>query len=315
MQKVSFIIVIGMDIVIYSLEIIFPKSAIIFEKIYVFNQLFLYWFLISNQLWWFIMSTHLRIYIQTFRAVSITKTSQARNERSIKVNKAYIYSKKRIRKIEMGGLILMLLFLLSYGAICTFRLVAQIIGKWEIIKQQKLDWKKTGLWNTAKTIRTVQGYIDIALYLILIVSCITTYMFLKKSLKTNLHHYYSSSRKMLAFLMISDCLYFLSLLGSNGILLLIDKRLNSLPHLALYAKLSKVQIWAILGSIILQTIPLYLSAFYNIHGINFKQYLKTVLKGYNIKKLYVVNPSLFLWVKEGDRNTETSGNISDSEIM
>lgn len=62
--------------------------------------------------------------------------------------------------------------------------------------------------NVSNAWTEVKYALDIALYAIFIIACILLYMKLKATLRSNLHHYYENSRKMLFLIAFLNVAYF-----------------------------------------------------------------------------------------------------------
>ena len=94
-------------------------------------------------------------------------------------------------------------------------------------------------------------------------------------------------------LVICNMFYFTCLLVSMSILPAVNFKFKSVSHLT--NKNYKVnQIVVLITSLVLQRIPYFIMVYFNIKGINFKEYLATILKGYNIKNQSASSTSIFV---------------------
>jgi hypothetical protein len=87
--------------------------------------------------------------------------------------------------------------------------------------------------------------------------------------------------------------------------------LNAVLHIKRYRKYSFGQLLTLIGLIVMESIPLFFVAYFNVHAVDFRFFIKTVMGGYDMKVFYHQNPSIFIKIRNigfnrSDETKETS---------
>jgi len=169
-------------------------------------------------------------------------------------------------------------------------------------------------------------YLTLVIDSLILIFELVLYYKISKLLKEQLHFYYQKKKKDLLILTIVSILFFIIQI----ILKLPIKYFNSKADIMIYLNNFKIdkREFTVLEFVFVMVIdiaayaPLFFHVYFNIRNINFKVYLREVLKGYCLEHKYRIS-SGFIYVKERSNNlcdlkttnNESSGNLESDSLL